>query len=158
MIPGLLRFAAFHPRVVAARLAAYWRLLREELRHAGARFVWGLALSTVAAICLLAAAILAGVAIMLGATVPATDEGIRWMLYVVPLVPVGVAAACIVGVVMAWRRPSLVRIQALWKADVQLMRDPPSERGDRGGWWPVVARAAVALATTILDRGRPRPP
>ncbi len=115
MIPGLLRFAAFHPRVLARRLAAYWSLLLEELRHAALRFAWGVVLSTVAAICLLAAALLAGVAIMLDATFPAAEEGVRWMLFVVPLVPVGVATACMVGVVIAWRRPSLVRIQALWK-------------------------------------------
>jgi uncharacterized membrane protein YqjE len=93
MIHPLVRLAAAQPMLLAAHVGAYAGLASEEL-HIGAiavqrRWLWQLG----GALCLTVAAVLAGVALLLWASLPPGSAPARWLFVVTPLLPAGLGLA-----------------------------------------------------------------
>lgn len=97
MIHPVFRLAASQPRLLVGHVGAYADLLHEELALSGQvlqqRLLWQLA----CALCLTVTAVLAGVALLMWATLPLQDARAAWLLVVTPLLPLALgmwAADC----------------------------------------------------------------
>lgn len=88
MIHPVFRLAAAQPLWLAEHAAAYASLLSEELVRSGERLQRRMVLQLAGGACLLVAAMLAGVALLLWASLPEAG-GLRmpWLLWVTPAVP-----------------------------------------------------------------------
>lgn len=126
MIHPLVRLLASEPHLVAEHVGAYAALIESEAKDVQRRWTLRLALSIVALVCLVIAAMLTGVALMLWAVTPGLSTGAQWMLVIAPAVPAVVAIAA--GVVA--KRPSAERafagIQAQIKSDIQMIHQARS--------------------------------
>ena len=94
MIHPLLRLVATQPQLLADHAEAYAGLVAEELGKTGAALKQRLLLATVALSLTAVAVVLAGVALMLWAVLPATAIQAPWALVVAPVVPALVALGC----------------------------------------------------------------
>ena len=97
MIHPLLRLAAAQPMLLIGHVGAYAELASQEMLNSVAvvqrRLLWQLA----GALSLTVAAVLAGVALLLWAWVPAAGMAAQWLLVVTPLVP------AVLGLWALWR-------------------------------------------------------
>ena len=106
-IHALWRLAAGQPQLLAAHAASYAALVRDEGALSLQRVVQRGRLQALVFGGLLAGVVLAGVAVMLWATVPAASGARSWVLFVVPLLPLaaavwGLRAAQRVGPLPLW--------------------------------------------------------
>jgi hypothetical protein len=87
MIHPVFRLVAAQPQWLAVHAAAYAGLVSEELALSGAGLRRRLVLQLAGAACLLLAATLAGVALLLWAALP--EAGLRqpWLLVLIPALP-----------------------------------------------------------------------
>lgn len=106
MIHPVFRLAASQPQLLAEHAAAYAGLVSEELAVCSAGLKRRLALQLIGAAGLLAAAVLAGVALLLWASLPDASFRTPWLLVVTPVLP---------GFLGAW---------ALWKAQERDSSEP----------------------------------
>lgn len=87
MIHPVFRLAAAQPMLLAGHVGAYAGLVSEELLISAAavqrRLLWQLA----SALILTVSAVLAGVALLLWASLPPDGMSARWLLVVTPLLP-----------------------------------------------------------------------
>lgn len=97
MIHPILRLAAAQPMLLAAHAGAYAGLMSQALRLGGSalerRLLWHLA----CALCLVVAAVLAGVATLLWAVLPMAGAPAPWLLVLTPLLP------AVLGLWAGWR-------------------------------------------------------
>ena len=87
MIHPVFRLAAAQPQLLAEHAAGYASLLSEALAVSSARWQQRAAWLLAGAACLVVAAVLAGVAVMLWAAVPEVATRNPWPLLLTPLVP-----------------------------------------------------------------------
>lgn len=90
--PALVRLLWRQPQLIAEHAAAYAALAGDEGAEALSAWLRALLLRLAAVACLVVAATLGGVALLLAAALPALDAGWRWALVVVPLLPLLPAA------------------------------------------------------------------
>jgi len=90
MIHPVFRLAAARPQLLAEHAAAYANLLGEELALGSAGLKRQLALQLTGAACLVVAAVLLGVALLLWAASP--DAGVRvlWLFVLTPVLPAAI--------------------------------------------------------------------
>jgi hypothetical protein len=96
MIHPLLRLAATQPHLLGDHVEAYAALVGEEVGKVSTSLMTRVGLYLGAALMFAVGLILVGVALMLRATVPATDYVAGWALFVVPLTPFIIGALCVV--------------------------------------------------------------
>jgi hypothetical protein len=87
MIHPVFRLAAAQPLWLAEHAAAYASLVSEELAQSGERLRRRLVLQLAGAACLLMAATLAGMAVLLWASLPAAGWRQPWLFVLTPLLP-----------------------------------------------------------------------
>lgn len=93
-IHPLVRLVATQPELLVEHAGAYAGLVGEELGKTAAAWKLRVVLN-MAALCLLAvSAVLAGVALMLWATVPAAQLQAPWALIAAPAIPALIAIGC----------------------------------------------------------------
>ena len=122
-MPPLLNLIATRPQLLAEHAQAYAELVAAGLPRAAAAFKRQALLTALTAAGLLAATLLAGVALMLWAALPALAMPAPWLLVVVPLLPALAGIAC--G--MAARAPAepklLGELERQVSADLAMLRD-----------------------------------
>ncbi len=123
MIHPLLRLIATEPQVLGDHVEAYAELVGEEVKKTGA--AWGMRLGLYAAALALGAIglVLAGVAVMLWASLPPTGFQAPWVLLVVPGVVLLLAIVC--GAV-ARRNPienAFENVKKQLNADMAMLRE-----------------------------------
>lgn len=127
MMHPVIRLAIAHPGLLAEHAAAYAGLFSEELAGGTERVMRRLGCQLLAGACLVAGAVLAGVALMLWGTQPDGATQRSWLFLLVP------AAPLLAGAALAWLgrsraepRPFAVLREQL-SADAELLRDasPP---------------------------------
>jgi hypothetical protein len=126
MIHPVFRLAVSQPLLLAEHAAAYADLVSEELATHSARLKRRVLLQCTGAGCLLVAAVLAGVALLLWAYLP--DGGLRspWLMVLTPSVPGAL------GLWFLWLAPEREPRQVFANLRLQLARDaamlrvPPS--------------------------------
>jgi hypothetical protein len=93
-IHPLLRLVATQPELLADHAGAYAGLVGEELGKTAAAWKLRVMLNLVALSLLAVSAVLAGVALMLWATVPTAQIQAAWALIAAPVVPALFALGC----------------------------------------------------------------
>ena len=126
MIHPLLRLAATQPHLLGDHVEAYAALVGEEVSKVSTSLMMRVGLYLVALVMFAIGLVLVGVALMLRATVPATDYSAGWALFVVPLTPFVLAAIC---VVVARAKPieqAFATIKKQINADMAMLREVAS--------------------------------
>ena len=123
MIHPLLRLAATEPQLLGDHVEAYAALVGEELGRASSSWVMriGLYVAALAMVCV--GLVLIGVALLLAASVPSSEYPATWALFVVPLAPFVIAAAC---VFVARSKPiasAFDKIKSQLDADMAMLRE-----------------------------------
>jgi hypothetical protein len=91
MVHPLFRLAAARPQLLAEHVAAYTELLAEELTSTAGLVKQRLVLQAVALAGAAVGAVLAGVALMLWAALPADSLRMPWLLVLTPALPWAIA-------------------------------------------------------------------
>jgi hypothetical protein len=123
MIHPLLRLAATQPHLLGDHVEAYAALVGEEVGKVSTSLLTRVGLYLGAALLFVVGLVLVGVALMLRATVPASDYAAGWALFVVPLTPFVIGAIC---VVVARAKPTEKPFDTIKKqlnADMAMLRE-----------------------------------
>ncbi len=122
-IHPLLRLAASEPHLLGDHVKAYFTLIKDEAGKASISLAMRVGLYAAAAVLLLLALILIGVALLLRASVPSDDYPAGWALVVVPLAPVVIA---VILVFIARSKPvenGFDTVRKQLDADVAMLRE-----------------------------------
>lgn len=87
MVHPVLRLAASQPQLLAEHAAAYVGLVTEEIAARSALLRRRVALQFTGTVCLLVAAVLAGVAALLWASLPGAGFRAPWLMVFIPALP-----------------------------------------------------------------------
>jgi hypothetical protein len=126
MIHPLLRLAATQPHLIGDHVENYAALVGEEVNKVSTAWLTRIGLYVGAIVLFSVGLVLVGVAVMLRATVPATDYSAGWALIVVPLTPFVLAAIC---VVVARTKPienAFATVKKQINADMAMLREVAS--------------------------------
>lgn len=119
----LLRLVTNQPQLLAEHAEAYADLFGEELDAASTMWKRQALFGAVALCGLGVGAVLAGVALMLWAVIPAADIQAPWALIVAPLLPLLAAIACAVAARNQTAEGAFGAMRQQVKADVAMLRE-----------------------------------
>jgi hypothetical protein len=123
MLHPLLRLVATQPQLLADHAEAYAELAAAEIGAVSSVWKRRTALNAAALCCLGVAAVLAGVALMLWAVVPAADIRAPWALVAAPLVPAAAAAICLMAAVSLRSTGGFDKLRQQMTADIVMLRE-----------------------------------
>ena len=126
MIHPLLRLAATQPHLIGDHVGNYATLVGEEVNKVSTAWLTRIGLYFGALVLCAVGLVLVGVALMLRATVPASDYSAGWALVVVPLTPFALGAIC---VVVARAKPienAFATVKQQINADMAMLREVAS--------------------------------
>lgn len=119
----LLKLFLAQPQLLAEHAQAYGELMAAEFNDASSVVVRRVLVGGAGVLCLLVAAVLAGMALLLCAVTTAAQIQAPWALIVVPLVPLLASLTCLVWLRAQhpWRPLHHLRSQA--RADLDMLRE-----------------------------------
>jgi hypothetical protein len=123
MLHPLLHLVATQPQLLAAHAEAYAELVAAEIGTVSALWKRRALLNAVGLCCLGVAAVLAGVALMLWAVIPAADIQAPWALVAAPLLPVAVAVVCLMAARARGDASGFDKLRQQVKADIMMLRE-----------------------------------
>ena len=123
MLHPLLHLVATQPHLLADHAEAYAELVAAEIGTVSTFWKRRAVLNAVALCCVVTAAVLAGVAVMLWAVVPAADIRAPWALVAVPLLPAAAAAICLLAASSVRRAGGFDTLRQQMKADIVMLRE-----------------------------------
>lgn len=119
----LLHLIVREPHLLADHAEAYAELFGEELTTASTQWKRRALLSAVGLCTLGVGAVLTGVALMLWAVMPADAMNAPWALVVVPLVPLAVAAGCLIAVRSEAQPAAFDTMRRQLREDMAILRE-----------------------------------
>jgi len=122
MLP-LLRAIADEPGALVDHATAYADLAGDELQRIGQGWSRRLAWLIAAGAAALAALVLAGIALLLWAMLPAPDAARQWLLWAVPLVPAMLAVVAIAAARQSTHQPAFAELRGQLRQDLELVRE-----------------------------------
>jgi hypothetical protein len=125
MIHPVFRLAVSQPLLLAEHAAAYADLLSEELAAHSARLKRRMVLQFTGAACLLVAAVLAGVALLLWASLPDAGLYAPWLMLVTPAVPAALGLGLLWLAPEREPRPAFANLRLQLARDAAMLRVPP---------------------------------
>jgi hypothetical protein len=120
---AFIRLITSQPQLLVDHAEAYADLLATEMRNISGAWKRRALLNIVALVCMMAAVIFAGVAIMLWAVVPQTQIQAPWALIVTPLLPFAIAIACLLIARSPSESHSFDTVREQVKADMVMLRE-----------------------------------
>ncbi len=111
------------PRLMVDHALAYAELMAADFGDASTGLVRRLIVGGAGLLCLLLAAILTGMALLLCAVTTAAQIQAPWALIVVPLVPFVVSVACLVWIRAQDPLRPLVHLRSQARADLDMLRE-----------------------------------
>lgn len=123
MIHPLLKLIATQPQLLANHAEAYAELMAAEIGDVAAVWRRRAVLNAVALCCLTAAAILAGVALMLWAVIPSMHLQAPWALIVAPLLPGAAALWCLIAARSTGEGRAFESLRRQLAADLVMLRE-----------------------------------
>jgi hypothetical protein len=123
MWPALIRLITTQPAWLAGHAEAYVDLLAAELGAASALWQRRLLFWVLALCSLVVAATLAGVATMLAVLAPEITHAASWALLLTPLLPLMLAAVCMLAARSSASQAGLVGVRDQVQADMALLRE-----------------------------------
>jgi hypothetical protein len=127
MLHPMFKIVASRPELVAEHLAAYGQLAAVQAQAAATHLQRRAVLAGVAGLSGALAIGLAGVALLLVGVVPLQAMPAPWLLLVVPLVPLAVAAVCWLRLRGAKEASALAPLREQFAADAALLRAAGAE-------------------------------
>lgn len=122
MLHPVFRLAASQPQLLAEHAAGYASLLAEEVASSGAHIKRRVTLQIVGLLCLMVAAILGGVAVLLWASLPAASLQQPWLLWFTPMVPAVLGGFALVVAQKDHAPPSFATLREQFEQDAALLR------------------------------------
>ncbi len=119
----LLKLILARPHLLADHAQAYAELIAADFSDASAVYTRRAILGGAGVFCLLVATVLAGVALLLCAVVPAGQIQAPWALVVVPLVPLVACAGCLAAMRAAGHASPLANLRNQARADLDMLRE-----------------------------------
>ncbi len=119
----ILHVIATHPQWLADHAEAYAELVAADVGHVSSAWKRRVLLNAVALCCVGVAAVLAGVALMLWAVVPAAHIETAWALLAAPLLPIVVALWCLVSARTHGAHDAFDNVRRQVKADMVMLRE-----------------------------------
>jgi cytochrome bd-type quinol oxidase subunit 2 len=119
---ALLALLATRPQLLVDHACAYAALVDEEFDIAFAAWRRRVALLAVALCCVVVAAVLAGVALMLWAVNPVLQSYAPWVLWSTPMLPLLGAATCLVLARNAKPNNAFANLGRQISADISMLR------------------------------------
>ncbi len=119
----LLQLIATKPQLLFDHAEAYGELVTSEAKYISALWKRRALLMAIALCSLGVGAVLAGVALMLWAVIPASQIQAPWALLVAPLLPLTLAAACIVYARSHAETNAFSTIREQVNADLTMLRE-----------------------------------
>jgi len=119
----LLQLLATRPQLLADHVQGYGALAGVELERVSKVWIRRAALGAVTCVGIGVTAVLAGVAVMLWATIPASQMPAPWVLLVVPLPTALLAAACLLALRGGDQRVPFAEVRQQIDADIALFRE-----------------------------------
>ena len=121
MLHPLLHLLATQPQLLAGHVEAYAELAAAEFGAASTVWKRRAMFNAAALGCLGVAAVLAGVALMLWAVVPSPEAA--WVLLVVPLLPLAMAAICLMLARAPAKAGGFEALRQQIQADMLMLRE-----------------------------------
>jgi hypothetical protein len=122
----LIGLLATQPQLLTEHARAYAALFNEEFDEAFASWRRSFMLQAIALCCLVVAAVLGGVALMLWAVNPALQGAGPWVLLSVPLLPLIGAAITLIMAGKPAQQPAFSNLTAQLSADMAMLRTASS--------------------------------
>ncbi len=122
MLHPVFRLAASQPQLLAEHAAGYAGLLAEEMTNSGVQLKRRITLQIVGLLSLMVAAILAGVALLLWAALPATSLQQPWLLWLTPLLPAVLGAWALLAAKSDSAPPAFAALREQFAQDAALLR------------------------------------
>lgn len=119
----LLHLITTRPQLLAEHAEAYAELASLEFPRIGAAWKRRVLLDALALCSLGVAAVLAGVALMLWAALPAVPAQASWVLIGIPLLALAAAACCAVAARGGGGRQALANVREQVQADLRMLRE-----------------------------------
>lgn len=119
----LFHLIATRPHLLAEHAEAYAELVSAEAPRISAAFRRSACLLVLAVVCLGAGVILAGVAMMLWATVPEAQVRLPWTLVAVPALPLLAGLLCVLAARRGRERAAFDNLRQQVRADIELLRE-----------------------------------
>jgi hypothetical protein len=126
MIHPLLRLAATQPQLIGDHVENYAALVGEEVSKVSTSWLTKIGLYAGALFLFVIGLTLVGVALMLRATVPASDYSAGWALFVVPLTPFVLGAICVVVARAKTIEKAFDTVKKQINADMAMLREVAS--------------------------------
>lgn len=123
MLHPLLHLVATQPQLLADHAEAYAELVAAEIGSVSGVWKRRAALNAVALCCMGVGAVLAGVALMLWAVIPAADIQAPWALLAAPALPIVTAVICLVAARAAVDTGGFDRLRQQLQADIVMLRE-----------------------------------
>ncbi len=123
MIQALLHLITRRPQLLADHAQAYAELVADEWGQTTADWRRRALLSAAALCCVGVTAVLAGVALMLWAMMPAAPGQVTWMLGAVPLAPAAGAWWCLRAARASSLGGAFDNVRRQMSADLQMLRE-----------------------------------
>jgi hypothetical protein len=119
---AFIRLITTQPQLLVDHAEAYADLLATEARNISGAWKRRALLNVVALVCMIAAVIFAGVAIMLWAVVPEAQIQAPWALIITPLLPLAIAIACLLMARLPSESNAFDTLRQQVKADMVMLR------------------------------------
>ncbi len=119
----LFHLIATRPQLLAEHAEAYAELVSAEMGIVSASWKRGAVLHGAALCCLVVAVVLAGVAVLLWAVIPAAQMQAPWALWAVPLPPVAMALGCLAAARASAEGNAFDALGRQVKADMAMLRE-----------------------------------
>lgn len=126
MIHPLFTRLVAQPGLFAEHAGAYAELAAAEAQQLGARLKRQLMLALAGGLCALLGVALAGAAGLLAAAVPLHTMPAPWVLWLVPALPLAVAAGCGLLLLRMRSAPAFALLRSQFTADAQLLNEVAS--------------------------------
>lgn len=122
----LLHLIATRPQLLAEHAQAYGELLTTEFANLSTAWTRRAVLLAIALCSLGVACVLAGVALMLSALMPAAAAQALAALIMVPLLPLALSAGCLLAVWLQRDGAAMANVRQQFKADLAMLREASS--------------------------------
>jgi hypothetical protein len=119
----LLKLIMARPHLLADHAKAYAELIASDCSDASVVFTRRAILGGSGLIFLLVATVLAGVALLLCAVIPAAQIQAPWALIVVPLVPLAASVVCLVSMRALGHLSPFANLRNQARADMEMLRE-----------------------------------
>ena len=119
----LLYLVATRPQLLVDHAEAYVDLVAAEVSNASVIWKRRVTLNVMGMCSFVVAVVLAGVALMMWATIPIVGNQAVWVLVITPLLPMGLGTCCLIAARTQSEEGAFDTLRRQFKADMAILRE-----------------------------------